>query len=158
MAEPIPVTASIITIIKEAVAASALSPPLDFGHGTEAYANLQGQDITITGDVAWLFPVMIRDNIEAGGVMTSKYLVLLALGQLSDLSNDAELLQVEVDLMLTLAKKVILTLDDDDRVKEITEIRREAVYFSRDLTITGALIAMTIELEHEDFDYCGVQS
>ena len=158
MAEPIPVTASIITIIKEAVAASSLSPPLDFGHGTEAYANIQGQDKKITGDVAWLMPVMIRDTIQAGGVMDSKYLVLLLLGQLSDLSNDAEALQEEVELMLALAKKVTLILDDDQRVKEITDIRREAVYFSRDLNITGAGLGMTIELEHEEFDYCGVQS
>ena len=156
MPEEIPVTDSIIKIIKEAVAAASLSPPLDFGHGTDAYANLQGQDVTITGDVAWLMPVIILDTIQAGGVMTSKYIVVLVLGQLSDLSNDAVLLQAEVELMLALAKKVTLTLDDDGRVKEITEIRREAVYFTRDLCITGAALGMTIELEHEQFDYCDV--
>lgn len=157
MPEPIPVTSDIIQIVKEAVAAASLSPPLDWGHGTDAYANIQAEDDTITGDVAWLMPVIALDIIQAGGVMESKYIIVLILGALSDLSNDADALQAEVALMMALAKKVTLILDNDERVKEVTDIRREAVYFTRDLCITGAALGITVELEHEQFPYCGVE-
>lgn len=150
------VTETIIEIIAEIVAAVSPSPPIAFGHGTEAYANLQGQDITITGDTAWLFPVQIVDDIKQGGNMITKYTILLAVGKLSDLSNDADALTAELKLMDALSKTIILKLDNDPRVNAVTDIRREPVYFSRDLTITGYLLSAVIELEHESFDYCDV--
>ena len=156
MPEEIPVTDTIIELIEEVVASVSPSPPLDFGHGTDAYANLQGQDNKITGDVAWLFPVQIQDTIAAGGVMISKYTIILVIGVLSDLSNDADALKAELKLMSALSKKIILTLDDDKRVKDVTDIRREPIYFTRDLTITGYALSAVIELEHEAFDYCDV--
>ena len=88
--------------------------------------------------------------------MVSKYSILMAIGVLSDLSNDADALTAELKLMAALSKKIILTLDDDKRVKEVTDIRREPLYFTRDLTITGYAISAVIELEHEAFDYCDV--
>jgi len=154
--EPIPVTIGIVDIIEEVLLAASPSPPLHFGHGTEAYANIQAQDVQITGDTAWLFPVQIQDKIEAGGVMTSRYSILMVIGVLSDLSNDADALKAELALMQALSKKIILTLDDDPRINAVTDIRREPIYFTRDLCITGYAISAIIETEHEAFDYCDV--
>ena len=88
--------------------------------------------------------------------MISKYTIILVIGVLSDLSNDADALKAELKLMSALSKKIILTLDDDKRVKDVTDIRREPIYFTRDLTITGYALSAVIELEHEAFDYCDV--
>jgi len=152
----IPVTTGIVDIIEEAVLSASPSPPLHFGHGTDAYSNIQAQDVQITGDTAWLFPVQIQDTIQAGGVMTTRYTILMAIGVLSDLSDDAEALKSELALMQALSKKIILTLDNDERVNNVTDIRREPIYFTRDLCITGYALSAVIELEHEAFDYCDV--
>lgn len=151
-----PITDDIIAIIREAVAKASPSPPLDFGHGTEAYANIQGDDDIITGDVAWLFPVQINDDIKGGGAITSKYNILMAVGTLSDLSDDAVALESQIADMRVLTKRIIVILDADDRIKEITNIKREAIYFTRDLTVTGYAMSMTIETEPEATDYCVV--
>lgn len=156
MPEEIPVTDDIIEIIEEVVLAVSPSPPLEFGHGPNSYANIQAQDQTITGDTAWLFPVQIRDDFRGGGALFSRYNILMAVGVLSDLSNDADELKAELKLMSALTKKILLTLDDDARIKDITDIRREPIYFTQDLCITGYALSATIELEFEAFDYCDV--
>lgn len=149
-----PVKEDIIEIIEDAVAKASPSPPLDFGHGTNAYANIQDQDKKITGDIAWLFPVQLRDDIKDGGVIKTKYTILMAVGVLSNLSNDAVKLEAELKTMSVLTKRIVIILDDDDRIKEITDISREPLYFTRDLAMTGYGLRMTIELEFEDFNYC----
>jgi len=154
MSELIPVKEDIIEIIEEDVGKAESSPPLLFGHGPESYANIQGQDIEIEGDIAWLFPVMLKDKIQAGGTIDTKYSILMAVGQLSDLSADANILKAHLKAMSRLTKKIIVILDEDERIKDITDIQREAIYFTQDLNITGYGLRMTIELEHEDFDYC----
>ena len=154
MPEIIPVTDDIIEIIEEVVLAASPSPPLTFGHGTNAYQNLFGQDVTITGDTAWLFPVQINDEIKQAGNMITKYNITMLIGKLSDLSNDADLLKAELASMAVISKEIILKLDNDGRVNGVTNIRREPVHFSQDLCITGYAISMTVELEHEDFNYC----
>ena len=84
------------------------------------------------------------------------YGILMAVGQLSDLSDDADKLKAQIKAMSILTKRIIVILDADDRIKEITNIRREPIYFTRDLTVTGYAMAKTIETEAEETDYCVV--
>jgi len=152
----IPVEEDIVKIIGDAViTASQVSPPTLFGHGPESYANLQGQDEAIPqNETAWLFPYNIDDAVTASGGITSKYNVMLGFGKKGDLDSSKEDLEALQRAMFILSKRFLVALVDDDRIKELTSIRREPAYHVQALNLTGWLASLTIELDFEKFDYC----
>jgi len=155
--ENIPVEADIVEIIKEAVfKASEQSPPIQFGHGPESYQNILAQDEQLIpeAETAWLFPFNIDDEFVGGGNIFSSYNILMGFGVLSDFSSSPEKLQEIIRAMFIVSKRFLVALDNDERIKEITGIRREPLYFIQDLTLTGYAVRATIELDFEKFDYC----
>jgi len=137
------------------------SPLPAFGVGAAPYQNLQGDNILIDSFGIWLLPFNIDQTFQSNGVFFKRYNVILHFGNVGRLWDSEAQLEDHIEAMDGESDRFLVLLENHPKVTGRTpnttglaNIRKEPIYHTQDLNLTGYAVSLQIDLEVPAFDYC----
>ena len=146
----------IISLIREVFA----EMKIPFGHGTRAYANLEGETLEdgIVPDPetklrGWLYPYVILDNITSAKfglhVGDPTYDCIVDLHRAYDLDKGMTHLAEAQESLEVLSREFILRLSKKEIVTDIFDVRRDPMFHAYDANYHGYGIQFKVVLNAE---------
>jgi len=150
----------IVQVFRDVV--NSLGSPLPFFNvGNTSYQNLQGDTVNIDTYAIWLLPFSIDQTFQQNGVFWKRYNVIIHFGDLTKQWDDTKELEAHIEAMDGESDRFLVFLENHALVEGrdtdktgLLNIRKEPIYMTQDLNLTGYAVSLQVTLKSPAFDYC----